>query len=120
MKNYLMCLVLLGLSLAMYSQEPITYDVELQYIHELETDSIFFSEKKSKISMTIYNDSIVTETDGYKTTELVIETKTEEGNTTYTLKNPLLGLIWLTIEDNIIKIKFDIDPKMLYCYKTRV
>ncbi|HBH49488.1 MAG TPA: hypothetical protein DDX98_12650 [Bacteroidales bacterium] len=118
MKKYLLCLVLIGLASTTFSQDPITYNIEGYYTYEVEFDNKVYSEKKPKLSLAIYKDSIVTTSDGDIITEQIIEIKkTEEGFTVYKVKNPELGLIWITIEDDLIKMKIDIDRKMLYVYK---
>jgi hypothetical protein len=118
MKKYLMYLVLIGLVPKTFSQEPITYNIEGYYTYEVEFDNKVYSEKKPKLSLAIYKDSIVTTSDSDIITEQIIETKkTEEGFTKYKVKNPELGILWVTIEGDLIKMKIDIDRKMLYVYK---
>jgi hypothetical protein len=118
MKIYLLFLVTLGLATTTFSQDPITYNIEGYYTYEVEFDNKIYSEKKPKLSLAIYKDSIVTTSDSNIITEQIIEIKkTEEGFTVYKVKNPELGLVWVTIEDDVIKMKIDIDSKMLYVYK---
>lgn len=117
MKNYLMCLVLLGLVLTTYSQEPTAYNVELQYVHELDNDNKVYSEKKPEMSITINSDEMVTKTQSEVFSDRIVDVKRTDSGVEYTLENPSLGLIWVTIEDDIMKMKLEADSKMLYVYK---
>jgi hypothetical protein len=83
MKIYLMYFLLIGLVTKTFSQDPITYNIEGYYTYEVEFDNKVYSEKKPKLSLAIYKDSIVTTSDSDIITEQIIEIKKRKKDSRY-------------------------------------
>lgn len=117
MRN-LIILVLLSISAAAFSQT--TYKLKYHCVMEEDNDTIYYKENGMEAEMTIYKDSIVTLNDNGRFVDSIVEVGEPEPGTgwvTYTLNNPDLGIIWLTIKHDRIKLRMEIDRHRPVVYK---
>jgi hypothetical protein len=116
MKKSFLTLVFWFIALLSFSQEGIKYNIRLECVYELEFDTVIFLGGPEH-SMTIFTDFVVTSVNNSVFYDSIIDIKEAGHSITYTLKDNEGFIIFLTVLDEYIRLKLEIDPKMIYWYK---